>query len=396
MSLISTRIERLAPSATLMMSARANEMKAQGIDVINLSVGEPDFPTPEHIGQAAKHAIDQHITHYTPIDGFLPLRQAIADKLQRENQVHYTPNEIVVSGGAKQALCNAVLALVEEGDEVLIPTPSWLSYPQMVILAGGKPVLLPTTIDSNYKLQPEQLEQAITPHTKMLILCSPSNPTGSVYSKEEIAQLAQVLQKHPQVLIVSDEIYEHIRYTKEPYYSLAQEEELRDRVIIINGVSKAYAMTGWRIGWMAAAEPIAKACKKLQGQYTSCASSVSQMAALAAYTGDQQCVEDMRKAFEKRRNLVLQLAAQLPHVRYNEPDGAFYLLLDVQYYIGKHLQGRYIADSGTLALYLLEEGHVTCVDGAPFGAPGTIRLSYAASEEDIRAAFKRIDAQLRK
>ncbi len=396
MNIISERVSRLAASATLMMSQRASEMKAEGIDVINLSIGEPDFPTPSHISEAAKTAIDNGMTHYTPIDGLLQLREAICSKMKRENHVNYSPNQIVVSGGAKQALCNAVLALVNEGDEVLIPTPAWVSYPQMVLLSGGKPITLTTTAENNYKLSPEQLQHAITSKTKLLILCSPSNPTGSVYSKSELQSLAEVLRQHPEVLVISDEIYEHIRYTTEPHYSLAQEEDLRERIIVINGVSKAYAMTGWRIGWLAATEQIAKACKKLQGQYTSCPSSVSQMAAIAALGGSQQCVEDMRRVFEKRRNLVLDLASELADVRFTHPEGAFYLMLDLSAYIGKCFKGKTMENSFALTMYLLEEAHVTLVDGEAFFSPGTVRLSYAASEQEIKEAFRRIKEGLKK
>ncbi len=391
---ISQRVSQLAASATLVMAQRATEMKAEGIDVINLSIGEPDFPTPEHISRAAEEAIRQHITHYTTVDGLLPLRQAVCDKLRKENGLKYDPAQIVISTGAKQSICNAILSLVEEGDEVLLPTPTWLSYTQMIALSGAVCIELPTTIEQNYKLTPQQLEAAITPRTKLLILCSPSNPTGSVYNKEEISALATVLRRHPQVYVISDEIYEHIRYTAEPHCSLAQQDDLKDRIIIVNGVSKAYAMTGWRIGWLAAHPDIAKACKKLQGQYTSCASSISQMAALEAYNGPQDCVETMRRVFQNRRNLVLSLASQLPNIRFNQPDGAFYLLMDVKAYIGKKYQNTVITDSAALTLFLLEQGHVTLVDGAPFGASGTIRLSYAASEDDIQEAFRRLRSTL--
>ncbi len=390
MATVSKLVEKLSPSSTLMMTQRASEMKAAGIDVINLSIGEPDFPTPDHISRAAHEAIDNHITHYTPIDGFLSLREAICRKLKNENLLDYSPDQIVVSGGAKQAICNVILSLVDEGDEVLLPSPCWLSYPQMVLMAGGTPVDIPSTVDDDYKLLPSALEAAITPRTKLMVLCSPSNPTGSVYTRDELEALAEVLRRHPQVFIVSDEIYEHIRYNDAPYCSLAQFADLKDRVIIINGVSKAYAMTGWRIGWLAAEKSIAKACKKLQGQYTSCASSVSQMAALEAYNGDQTCVREMRDIFRHRRDVVLQLAAELPDVRYNKPDGAFYLMLDVSAYIGRQYNGKVIANSSELTMFLLETRHVTCVDGAPFGAPGTIRLSYATTEDDIREAFRRI------
>ncbi len=387
--MLSKRIQQIAPSATLAMSQLASEMKQQGIDVINLSVGEPDFPTPKHICEAAKQAIDDGFTHYTPADGLLSLRQTIADKLLNENQLHYDTNQIIVGTGGKQGIFNLIQVLVDEGEEVIIPAPYWISYPEMVKFAGGRNVVVQTTLQNNYKLTPEQLEEAITERTKLLILCSPSNPTGSVYSKSEIQSLADVLRRHPQVFVLSDEIYEHITYCGKPY-SIASEKDLYDRVIIANGVSKAYAMTGWRIGWLAANKDIIKACKKLQGQTTSNPSAVSQKAAEAAYRGSQQPVEQMRQAFQKRRNLVVGLASELPNVKFNTPEGAFYLMLDVSFYVGKQLDGKTMSSSAEITRYLLEKAHVTCVDGAAFGAEGTIRLSFATSEDNLKEAFVRI------
>ena len=387
--MFSKRIQHIAPSATLAMSQLAAEMKQQGIDVINLSLGEPDFSTPKHICEAAKQAIDDGFTHYTTVDGLLSLREAITDKLLKENGLHYTPDQIIVGTGGKQGIFNVIQVLVDEGDEVILPAPYWLSYPEMVKFAGGKNVVIKTTLENNYKLTAEQLENAITDRTKLLILCSPSNPTGSVYSKLELQALAEVLRRHPEVYVLSDEIYEHISYCGKTY-SIALENDLNDRVIIANGVSKAYAMTGWRIGWIAANKEIIKACKKLQGQTTSNASAVAQKAAEAAYRGTQEPVEQMRQAFLKRRELVVKLASELPNVKFNNPDGAFYLMLDVSFYIGRQLGGKTMSSSADIVRYLLEKAYVTCVDGAAFGAEGTLRISFATSENNLIEAFNRI------
>lgn len=387
--MFSKRIQQIAPSATLAMSQLAAEMKQQGIDVINLSLGEPDFSTPKHICEAAKQAIDDGFTHYTTVDGLLSLREAITDKLLNENGLHYTPDQIIVGTGGKQGIFNVIQVLVDEGDEVILPAPYWLSYPEMVKFAGGKNVVIKTTLGNNYKLTAEQLENAITDRTKLLILCSPSNPTGSVYSKLELQALAEVLRRHPEVYVLSDEIYEHISYCGKTY-SIALENDLNDRVIIANGVSKAYAMTGWRIGWIAANKEIIKACKKLQGQTTSNASAVAQKAAEAAYRGAQEPVEQMRQAFLKRRELVVKLASELPNVKFNNPDGAFYLMLDVSFYIGRQLGGKTMSSSADIVRYLLEKAYVTCVDGAAFGAEGTLRISFATSENNLIEAFNRI------
>lgn len=389
MTHISDRVQSLSPSQTLAMSQKSNELKAQGVDVINLSVGEPDFNTPDHIKEAAKRAIDENFTFYTPVPGYMSLRKAIADKLKNENGLNYTPEQIVVSGGAKQSLCNVILSVINSGDEVVIPTPAWVSYVEMVKLAEGTNVLVPASIEQDFKVTPAQLEAAITPKTRMVLICSPSNPTGSVYTKDELKGLVEVLAKYPDVLVLADEIYEHINFTGE-FTSLGSFPEIADRTIIVNGVSKAYAMTGWRIGFIAAPLWVAKATNKLQSQYTSGASSVAQKAAEAAYTGSQQCVEDMRVAFQRRRDLVVSLAREIPGIKVNEPQGAFYLFPEVSSYFGKKYGDKVINNAADLAMYLLEEGHVATVDGEAFCLPGYIRLSYATSDDNIREAMRRI------
>ena len=393
MDFISQRIKSLAASQTLAMSQKSNELKAQGVDVINLSVGEPDFNTPDHIKAAAVKAIEDNFSFYSPVPGYMSLRKAVADKLSRENGLSFAPEQIVVSGGAKQALCNVILATVNPGDEVIIPTPAWVSYVEMVKLAEGVSVTVPSTIESDFKVTPAQLEAAITPRTKMILICSPSNPTGSVYTRDELAALVAVIARHPDIIVLADEIYEHINYTGS-FTSLASFPEIADRTVVVNGVSKAYAMTGWRIGYCAAPTAIAKACTKLQGQYTSGASSIAQKAAEAAYTGSQACVEEMRLAFERRRDLVVRLASEIPGLKVNKPEGAFYLFPEVSHYFGKSDGGRTIADASDLAMYLLDEGHVATVAGDAFCAPGYIRLSYATSDANIVEAMKRIAAAL--
>ncbi len=393
---ISPRVKALAVSQTLAMSQKSAELKAQGIDIINLSVGEPDFNTPEHIKQAGIKAIEENYSFYSPVPGYMSLRKAIADKLSRENGLSFEPTQIVVGNGAKHSLCNVIMATVAPGDEVIIPTPAWVSYVEMVKLAEGKSVLVPTGLEQNFKITPAQLEAAITPRTTAIILCSPSNPTGSVYTREELQSLVDVLARYPQVLVIADEIYEHINYTGGDFVSLASFPEIADRTVVINGVSKAYAMTGWRIGYCAAPLEIAKAVTKLQGQFTSGASSIAQKAAEAAYTGPQDCVEEMRRAFERRRDLVVRLAREIPGLGVNEPQGAFYLFPEVSAYIGRSFGDRVIKDSGDLAMYLLDEAHVATVDGAAFCAPGYIRLSYATSDENIVEAMRRIAAALAK
>ena len=389
MAKLSDRLQRLAPSATLAMSQKSAEMKAQGIDVINMSVGEPDFNTPDPIKQAAKLAIDENYSRYSPVPGYPDLRQAIARKLERENHLHYTPAEILVSNGAKQSVCNTVMALVNDGEEVIIPAPYWVSYPQMVLLAGGKPVYVEAGFDQNFKMTPAQLEAAITPKTRMIILCSPSNPTGSVYSKDELQALAEVILKHEDLFVLADEIYEHINYIGK-HESIAQFPGMKERAIIVNGVSKAYAMTGWRIGYIAAPEWIVKGCNKLQGQYTSGPCSVSQKAAEFAYVGDQQCVEDMRQAFERRRDLIVKLAKEIPGLEVNVPEGAFYLFPKCSSFFGKSDGQTTINDSTDFAMYLLEKGHVATVGGDAFGDPDCFRMSYATSDENIVEAMRRI------
>jgi aspartate aminotransferase len=395
MAQLSNRLNRLAPSATLAMSQKSSEMKAQGIDVINMSVGEPDFNTPDHIKQAAKLAIDENYSRYSPVPGYSDLRQAIARKLERENQLHYTPNEILVSNGAKQSVCNTVMALINPGDEVIIPAPYWVSYPQMVKLAGGEPVIVNAGFEQDFKMTPEQLEAAITPKTRMLILCSPSNPTGSVYSKDELEGLAEVIKRHDDLFVLADEIYEHINYIGK-HESIAQFPDMKERAIIVNGVSKAYAMTGWRIGYIAAPEWIVKGCNKLQGQYTSGPCSVSQRAAIEAYVASQACVEEMRQAFERRRDLIVELAKDIPGLEVNVPQGAFYLFPKCSSFYGKSDGERTINNSTDLAMYLLEVGHVATVGGDAFGDPDCFRMSYATSDDNIREAMRRIKMVLAK
>ena len=389
MTKLSDRLNRLAPSATLAMSQKSGEMKAQGIDVINMSVGEPDFNTPDHIKEAAKKAIDENYSRYSPVPGYIELRKAIVEKLKKENGLEYSTNEILVSNGAKQSVCNTVMALVNDGEEVIIPAPYWVSYPQMVKLAGGKPVIVEAGFEQNFKMTPEQLEAAITPKTRMLILCSPSNPTGSVYSEEELRGLAEVIKRHEGLYVLADEIYEHINYVGK-HSSIAHIDGMRERTIIVNGVSKAYAMTGWRIGFIAAPEWIVKGCNKLQGQYTSGPCSVSQKAAEAAYTTSQECVETMRKAFERRRDLIVELAKDIPGLEVNKPEGAFYLFPKCSSFFGKSYNGKKIENSTDLAMFLLEVGHVATVGGDAFGDPYCFRMSYATSDDNIRKAMKRI------
>lgn len=389
MAQLSDRLNRLAPSATLAMSQKSSEMKAQGIDVINMSVGEPDFNTPEHIKDAAKKAIDENFSRYSPVPGYMDLREAISAKLKRENGLDYGVNEILVSNGAKQSVCNTIMALVNDGDEVIIPAPYWVSYPQMAKLAGGEPVIVEAGFEQDFKMTPEQLEAAITPKTKLLILCSPSNPTGSVYNEEELRGLADVIKRHEDLYVLADEIYEHINYIGK-HHSIAQIEGMKERTIVVNGVSKAYAMTGWRIGYIAAPEWIVKGCNKLQGQYTSGPCSVSQKASVEAYMASQDCVEEMRKAFERRRDLIVSLAKDIPGLEVNVPQGAFYLFPKCSSFFGKTDGTHVINNSTDFALYLLEVGHVATVAGDAFGDPECFRMSYATSDDNIREAMSRI------
>lgn len=389
MAQLSDRLNRLAPSATLAMSQKSNEMKAQGIDVINMSVGEPDFNTPEHIKEAGKKAIDDNFSKYSPVPGYMDLREAIVEKLKKENLLDYSTSEVIVGTGGKQGVCNAILALVNPGDEVIIPAPYWVSYPQMSKLAGGTPVIVRAGFEQDFKMTADQLEAAITPKTKMLILCSPSNPTGSVYSQEELNALAEVILKHDDVFVLSDEIYEHINYVGKAA-SIASYPGMKERTVICNGVSKAYAMTGWRLGWVAAPAWIVKGINKLQGQYTSGTCDVSQKAAEAAYLSSQECVEDMRKAFERRRNLIVELAKDIPGLEVNVPQGAFYLFPKCSSFFGKSDGETVVRNSTDFAMYLLEKGHVATVAGDAFGDPDCFRMSYATSDENIREALRRI------
>lgn len=395
MNKLADRLNRLSSSATLAMSQKSQELKAQGVDVINMSVGEPDFNTPDAIKEAAIKAINENYSRYSPVPGYPVLRNAIVEKLKKENGLDYTAAQISVSNGAKQSVCNVIMALVNPGDEVIVPAPYWVSYPEMVKLADGTPVTIYAGIEQNFKITAEQLEAAITPKTKMLILCSPSNPTGSVYSKEELKSLADVIAKYPEIYIVADEIYEHINYIGK-HESIAQFENIRERVIIVNGVSKAYAMTGWRIGFIAAAEWIVKGCNKLQGQYTSGPCSVSQIASVEAYVGSQEPVAEMQKAFQRRRDLIVKLTKEIPGLEVNVPEGAFYLFPKCSSFYGKSYNGQTINNSDDLAMYLLTEAHVATVGGESFGAPDCFRMSYATSDENIIEAIKRIKEALAK
>lgn len=389
MASLSDRLLGLAPSATLAMSAKSSELKAQGIDIINMSVGEPDFHTPDHIKDAAKAAIDRDFTTYSPVPGYADLKEAICAKLKKENGLEYTPAQIVVSNGAKQSIANVILSLVNPGDEVIIPAPYWVSYPQMVKLAQGTPVFIEAGIENDFKITAEQLEAAITPRTRLLILCSPCNPTGSIYDAGELEGIARVILAHPDLFVISDEIYEHLNYKGE-HHSIASFAGMSERTILINGVSKAYAMTGWRIGYIAAPLWIAKGCNTLQGQYTSGPCSISQKAALAALDSDQQCVETMRQAFQRRRDLIVRLCRRIPGLEVNEPQGAFYLFPKCSSYFGKKYGDRVIGNSTDFAMFVLEVGHVATVGGDAFGSPECFRMSYATSDENITEAVGRL------
>ena len=395
MDKISERVMALSPSATFAMSQKAADLKATGLDVISLSVGEPDFNTPDHIKEAAKKAIDDNFSFYTPVPGYLSLREAICRKLKRENGLDFTPAQIVVGNGAKQELCDVILSVVNKGEELPIPVPAWVSYMELVKIAEGVPVLIYAGPEQKFKVTPQQLEAAITPKTKAVLICSPSNPTGSVYSKEELQGLVDVLAKYPDIIVIADEIYEHITYVG-PTTSLASFPEIKDRVVVINGVSKAYAMTGWRIGYCAAPLPIAKAVSKLHGQYTSNCSSIAQKAAEAAYDGPQDCVEQMRQAFERRRDLIVGLAKQIPGFNVTVPDGAFYIFPEVSALFGKKAGDKVISSADDLAMYLLEEALVASVSGAAFGAPDCLRFSYATSDEKLIEAMGRVKAAVEK
>ena len=395
MNRLSDRINALAPSATLAMSQKSSELRAQGVDVINLSVGEPDFFTPEHIKAAAKQAVDDNFSFYSPVPGYLSLRQAVCEKLRRENGLEYTPDQIVIGNGAKHELTNVIMALINPGDEVIIPTPAWVSYVQMVNLTGGKSVLLPSSMEKNFKVTADEIEAAITTKTRLIIICSPSNPSGAIYNREELKAIAEMLARHPEVMVIADEIYEHINYVGR-HESIAQFTDVKEQVVIINGVSKAYAMTGYRIGYIAAPLWVAKAVNKLQGQYTSGVSSIAQKAAEAAYNSPQDCVEQMRVAFERRRNLIVGLLQEIPGLELNMPDGAFYAFPRVEYYYGKRCGDTVINDDNDLAMFLLNEAHVATVAGSDFCCPGYIRLSYATSDENLREAARRMAETLAK
>jgi aspartate aminotransferase len=393
MEFLSKRLQNLAQSETLAMTQRSRELKARGIDVITLSVGEPDFNTPDHIKVAAKKAIDDNFSHYTPVPGLPQLRQAIVDKLKRDNGLDYQPEQIVVSNGAKQSIANVLYSLLDEGDEVILPAPFWVSYEEMIKLAGGKPIVIKAGIEQDFKITPHQLQSAISPKTKLFLFSSPSNPTGSIYSREELAELKEVFVKHPNIFIISDEIYELINYVGS-HTSLAEFSELKDRVVVVNGLSKGYAMTGWRVGYIAAPLFIAQACTKLQGQYTSGSCAVSQMAAVVALNGPLEPSMEMREAFRRRRDLVVKLTSEIPGLKVNVPQGAFYLFPDVSYYFGKRAEEWEITDSQSLSMYLLDKAHVATVSGTSFGSPECLRFSYATSDELLVEAIGRIKRAL--
>jgi aspartate aminotransferase len=393
MEQLSARINSLAPSATIAMNQKGRELKDKGVDVINLSVGEPDFMTPEHIREAAKKAIDGPWHHYAPVAGYPDLLKAIVEKFKKENKLDYKPSNIMVSVGAKHALANVMICLVDKGEEVIVPAPYWVSYAEQVKIAEGVNVVLDTTVEDEFKISPQQLEEAITPKTKALLLCSPSNPTGSVYSRDELAALAAVIAKHTNVYVIADEIYEHINFVG-GHESIAQFDEIKDRCVIINGVSKGYAMTGWRIGYMAGPEWLVKACSKLQGQMTSGATSIAMRASLEALTGDQSCVTEMRDAFLRRRDLILGHVNSIEGVKCATPGGAFYVFPDLSAYIGKSVDGRKIETDMDLCIYLLEVGHIATVPGSAFGADGCVRISYANSDENLEKAMQRLKKAL--
>jgi len=395
MSALSNRINNLSESATIKMAKMGRELAAKGVDVINLSFGEPDFNTPQHVKDAAKKALQDNYTYYTPVPGYPELRKAVAAKLKNENNLDYDFSQIVVSTGAKQSIANVLFCLVNPGDEVIIPTPYWVSYSEVVKLVEGVSVFIDTTVDTDFKITPEQLEAAITPKTKLFMFSSPCNPTGSVYSKDELEGLAKVFEKYPNVYILSDEIYEHINFV-DKHESIAQFDSIKNRVVIINGWSKGFAMTGWRLGYSASNKEIAGAIDKLQGQITSGTSSITQRAGLAAYEGGLETVLQMREAFRKRRDIVYNLMKEIPGIKVNLPDGAFYFFPDVTSFFGKSYNGRTITDADELSIYLLEEAHVSTVGGDSFGDKKSIRMSYAASEEKLIEAMSRIKAALAK
>jgi len=398
MNYLSDRINLLSESETLAMTRRSRELRAQGFDVINLSIGEPDFNTPEHVKDAAKEAIDQNYSHYTPVPGYPELRQAIVNKLKRDNQLEYTADQIVVSTGAKQSLANAIMCLVNPGEEVLIPAPYWVSYKEMIKLAGGEGVFIDSSVKTDFKVSPAQIEAAITSKTKVFMFSSPCNPSGTVYNYSELKAFAEVFARHPQVFIISDEIYENINFTGK-HFSIASFPEIFDRVIVINGLSKGFAMTGWRLGYMASNKEIAKACDKLQGQITSATCSITQRAAIVAMNTDPAESNDIRlmvEAFKYRRDLAISLLREIPGINLNLPDGAFYLFPEVTMYYGKKFGDRVILSGSDLCDYLLDTAYVAMVPGAAFGSPDCIRFSYATSEDNLREAITRISVALAK
>ncbi len=390
---LSNRINSLPISATLAMAAKARELKNQGINVIGLSLGEPDFNTPEFIKKAAIQAIEDNYNSYTPVDGYAELKEAICEKFQRDNNITYTPNQVVVSTGAKQSIANVCMVLLNPGDEVLLPAPYWVSYSAIVTLAEAQSVLIPSSIETDFKITPEQLEAAITPKTKLVMFNSPNNPSGTIYTEEEFRALAAVLENYPNIYVLTDEIYEHINYGT-PHFSFATIPSMYDRTITVNGVAKAFAMTGWRIGYIGAPEWIAKACNKMQGQITSGANCIAQRATIAALQVPPSEIKYMVEEFEQRRDLILQLLGEIPGLKLNRPEGAFYVFPDVSAYFGKNLAGTPINDANDVALYILEKAHVATVSGAAFGAPNCIRISYAASQEEIKTAIGRIQKAL--
>lgn len=393
MERVSKRLMGLSSSQTIAMNQKSRELKEKGVDVINLSVGEPDFPTPDHIKMAAKKAIDENYSFYPPVPGYPALRKAVVSKLKRENNLEYSPEQVIISSGAKHSLANAILSLIDPGDEVIVPAPYWVSYAEQVKLAEGINVIIGTGFESEYKMTPAQLEAAITNKTRALILCSPSNPTGSVYTRQELEAIAGVLKKYPTIMVISDEIYEHINFSGK-HTSIAEIPGMYERTVLVNGVSKAYAMTGWRIGYMAAPVWLAKACDKLQGQTTTGATTIAQMAAVEALNGDQSCVEDMKKAFLRRRDLVVKRVKAMPGIRCTVPDGAFYVFPEVKSFYGRYFKGKLIENCMDLCLYLLEQGQIATVPGDAFGSPDNIRISFANSDENLVKAMDRMEKAL--
>lgn len=395
MTQVSERLNRLSESATLAMARMSRELKAQGHDVIALSLGEPDFDTPDFVKEAAKEAVDNNFSHYTPVPGLAELREAIAEKLKRDNGLEYTPEQIVASTGAKQSIANVCMSLLNPGDEVLLPAPYWVSYFEIIKLAEGTSVEIPSSIETDFKVSPEQLEAAITPNTKLLLFSTPCNPSGTVYSKSELEAIAKMLEKYQDIYVICDEIYELINFG-EPHFSMAAIPSMKERVITVNGVSKGFAMTGWRVGYIAAPQWIAAACNKIQGQITSATCAIAQKATEAAMLADPSSVNYMRDAFHKRRDMMLSMLNEVPGIKTNTPQGAFYIFPDVSHYFGMSNESTTIKDSNDFCMYLLNDAHVALVAGAPFGTPNCVRISYAASEENLKEAVKRIKTSLAK